>query len=452
MLNIKTDSRKVVLGDTFVALRGYTVDGHNYIEEAIKNGATKIVCEYGKYDVDTLSVPDTYCYLKDYLVNNYATNFKNLRIIGVTGTSGKTTTCFLTYQLLKKLGIKCCYIGTLGFYIDDKIKDLSNTTPDILELYNLLFTALDNNIDVVVMEVSSHAIDLERIKGLKFSVCAFTNLSRDHLDYHKTMDEYRKCKVKIIDYLKEDGKIIVNTDSEYSKYFMCPKSLSLGINGSDYKIIDYKLNSNYTDITFSCSNTIYDTRINLIGKYNIYNYLTSVGIVNNLGININDIISVSNQVYAPVGRTEIIKVGNSIAVIDYAHKPDAVSKVTNSFRNIVKGRLITIVGCGGNRDKTKRPIMGNIATENSDYVIFTDDNPRYEESQDIINDILKGVKKDNYIVINNRKDAIKYGLELLKNDDILLILGKGHEDYQIIGNKKTHLSDKEEVMKYISEN
>ena len=450
MLNIKTDSRKVVKGDTFIALNGNTVDGHDFIDSAIKNGAEKIICEHGKYDVDTINVSDTHEYLKNYLVNNYSKEFENLKLIGVTGTSGKTTTCFLTYQILNKLGIKTCYIGTIGCYIDNDVVELSNTTPDILELYNLLLTAKEKGCKVIVMEVSSHSLAEERIKGLKFDVCAFTNLSQDHLDYHKTMEEYCKCKVKIINYLKDNGKIIVNVDDEYSKYFICDKSLSLGINGSNYKIKEFHMENTHTDILFNVNNDSYEVRTNLIGKFNVYNYLTSLALINNLGISVNDIINVTDSINAPVGRAQIIKVGTSIAVIDYAHKPDAVSKIIPLFREVTKGKIITIIGCGGDRDPMKRPIMGNIATSLSDYVILTNDNPRTEDEKLIMKDILEGITTNNYEVIYDRKEAIKKGISMLKDNDCLLILGKGHEDYQIIGRTKIHLSDYEEVIKNIN--
>ena len=450
MLNIKTDSRKVVKGDTFIALKGNTVDGHDFIDSAIKNGAEKIICEHGKYDVDTINVSDTHEYLKNYLVNNYSKEFEDLKLIGVTGTSGKTTTCFLTYQILNKLGIKTCYIGTIGCYIDNDVVELSNTTPDILELYNLLLTAKEKGCKVIVMEVSSHSLAEERIKGLKFDVCAFTNLSQDHLDFHKTMEEYCKCKVKIINYLKDNGKIIVNVDDEYSKYFICDKSLSLGINGSNYKIKEFHMENTHTDILFNVNNDSYEVRTNLIGKFNVYNYLTSLALINNLGISVNDIINVTDSIHAPVGRAQIIKVGTSIAVIDYAHKPDAVSKIIPLFREVTKGKIITIIGCGGDRDPMKRPIMGNIATSLSDYVILTNDNPRTEDEKLIMKDILEGITTDNYEVIYDRKDAIKKGISMLKDNDCLLILGKGHEDYQIIGRTKIHLSDYEEVIKNIN--
>jgi len=450
MLNIKTDSRKVQPGDTFIAINGNTVDGHDYIQQAIDNGAKKIVCEKGNYNIETLVVDNTEEYLKKYLIDNYSKEFSNVKLIGVTGTNGKTTTCFLTYQILNKLGIKTCYIGTIGCYIDDQIIELSNTTPDILELYNLLLVAKEKQCQVVVMEVSSHSIAQERIKGLKFDICAFTNLTQDHLDYHKTMESYCRTKAKIISYLKNDGKIIVNVDDEYSKYFICNKSLSLGLDGQDYILESYDLNNTHTDISFTFKNTKYQTKTNLIGKFNIYNFLTSLAIIDNLNIDINEVLKITNDIHAPEGRAQIIKVNNNIAVIDYAHTPDAVSKIISTFQEVTKGKIITLIGCGGDRDPKKRPIMGSIATENSDYVIFTNDNPRCEDEKNIMKDILNGVTKNNYFVEYDRKEAIRQGLLMLKENDTLLLLGKGHEDYQIIGKEKIHLSDKEEVYNFLN--
>ena len=447
MINIKTDSRKVVPGDTFVAIPGNTVDGHDYINKAIENGATKIIAMHGSYQVETEIVEDTKTYLDEYLKENYANNFKDLKLIGVTGTNGKTTTCYLIYQILKLLGKKVCYIGTIGFYINSERRELANTTPDILELYNLLLEAKNSNIKYVVMEVSSHALDLKRIYGLEFDVCAFTNLTQDHLDYHKTMDNYLKAKLQILNYLKDNGKIIVNSDDVYGKYFKCSKSLTLGSNKDDYQIVGYKLKQDRTNINLKHDNITYEITTNLIGKFNIYNYLTSLAIVNLLGFSINDIINITKDLYPPLGRCQIIKKDRAIIVIDYAHTPDAVEKIIANFREVTKGKIITIIGCGGDRDPLKRPIMGSIASSNSDYVIFTNDNPRTEDEKKIVADILNGVKSDNYEVIYDRREAIKKGMQVLKDNDTLLILGKGHEDYQIIGREKVHLSDIEEVHK-----
>ena len=450
MLNIKTDSRLVEKGDTFVAIKGHTVDGHDYIESAIKNGATKIIAEKGKYEVETLIVPNSEEYLNKYLVDNYSKLFDKVKFIGITGTNGKTTTAYLTSQILTKNNIKNAYIGTIGYYIDSKlVKELPNTTPDILLLYNLILDAIDNGVNVIVMEVSSHALSLGRVNGIKFDVCAFTNLTEDHLDYHITMENYLKSKLLLLNYIKDSGVMISNIDDEYGTSFKTNNFKTYGFNESDYHILNYKYTNLNTIIDFKYNGNNYNVTTNLLNKFNIYNYILSLALSNNIGLSIEDIISVTKDIYAPSGRNEIISVNGGKAIIDYAHTPDAVEKIINASLEDKKGKVITIVGCGGDRDPKKRPIMGNIATSLSDYVIFTNDNPRTEDEKKIMEDILSGVKKDNYEVIHDRRLAIKKGLDMISDNDSLLILGKGHEDYQIIGHEKHHLSDKEEVLKYI---
>ena len=446
MIKIKTDSRKVVAGDTFVAIKGLTVDGHDFIEKAIENGAVKIVCEHGSYAVETLVVPNTKEWLQQYLLDNYKEEVNKIKLIGMTGTNGKTTTCFLTYQMLLSLGKKAAYMGTIGFYMPNVKRELNNTTPEILDVYSLIIEAIEAGCEYFVMEVSSHSLVEKRIEGLEFSVEAFSNLTEDHLDFHKTMENYLHAKMLILDQLK--GTIIVNNDDPYAKYFETKSYKTLGYNGKDYQILNYEETDKGTLIKFKAGKE-YRVETNLKCKYNIYNYLTALGILNTLGFSIEDIIEITKDIYAPRGRCEQIRVRNSYAVIDYAHTPDAVEKIITSFLENKKGKIITIVGCGGDRDPLKRPIMGEIASRLSDYVIFTSDNPRTEDPNKILEDILKGVTKDNYEVEIDRPTAIKKGLDMLGDNDILLILGKGHEDYQIIGHTKHHLDDLEEVKKYL---
>ena len=449
MINIKTDSRKVKKGDTFIAIKGNTVDGHDYIEKAIENGASKIVCEHGSYNVETIVVPDTKEYLQKYIVDNYKDIVNKLDIIGVTGTNGKTTTCFLTYQMLNKLGIKTAYIGTIGFYVENEVYELPNTTPEITEIYSMLTTALEKGCKAVVMEVSSHALSFKRVEGLSFTIEAFTNLTEDHLDYHKTMENYLKAKLLILDYLKDTGTIIVNNDDEYGKYFKKKNYKTIGFTKSDYEVISYESTDSGTIINFKYHEKKLSVTTNLRGKFNVYNYMTALAIINTYGIDIQKIFDITKDVFPPKGRCEQIKVRDAEAVIDYAHTPDAVEKIINSFLENKKGKIITIVGCGGDRDPKKRPIMGNVATQKSDYVIFTNDNPRTEDPKIIMDNIISGVHKDNYEIIFDRKEAINKGLEMLNKNDTLLILGKGHEDYQIIGHEKHHLDDKEIVLDYL---
>lgn len=449
MINIKTNSRKVKPGDTFVAIKGFTVDGHDYIEDAIKAGATKIVCEHGSYSVETLVVPSTKEWVQKYIVDNYKDEVNKLRIIGVTGTNGKTTTCFLTYQALKKLGVNAAYMGTIGFYYGDTKYELNNTTPEILDLYSYFIEALEQGVTDVVMEVSSHSLCEKRVEGLEFSEVAFTNLTEDHLDYHKTMENYLNAKLLILKQIKKDGLVIVNNDDDYGKYFEVGNYKTLGYSGDNYKILDYSQTDKGTLISFMVDGKNYEVETNLRSKFNVYNYLTCLALLNNLGFSIDEIAEVTKSIYPPKGRCEQIAVNGGEAVIDYAHTPDAVDKIISAFLENKKGKVITIVGCGGDRDPLKRPIMGNIASEKSDYVIFTSDNPRTEDPKAILDDIVKGVRKDNYEVEIDRPTAIRKGLDMIGKNDVLLILGKGHEDYQIIGHTKHHLDDAEEVRKYL---
>ncbi|MBQ3020897.1 MAG: UDP-N-acetylmuramoyl-L-alanyl-D-glutamate--2,6-diaminopimelate ligase [Bacilli bacterium] len=449
MINIKTDSRKVLPGDTFVAIKGYTVDGHDFINDAIKNGATKIIAEYGEYDVETVITDNTEEYLRKYLIENYSTKFNDIKFIGITGTNGKTTTAYLTSKMLTELNINNSYIGTIGFYINGEfIRELPNTTPEILTLYNLILESIENNVNVIVMEVSSHSLSLNRISGIKFDIAGFTNLTIDHLDYHKTMENYLDAKKLILNYIKDDGIMISNIDDPYGLEFKYKNFKTLGFNKSDYHIIDYSFTNLTTNISFEINNQKYEVETNLLNKFNIYNYITALAFVNNLGVDIEEILKITNKVYAPSGRNEIISVNDGKAIIDYAHTPDALEKIILSTLENKQGKIITIFGCGGNRDPKKRPIMGNLATELSDYVILTNDNPRCEDETNIIKDILSGIKTNNYEIIYDRALAIKKGLDMIGKNDTLLILGKGHEDYQIIGHEKIHLSDKEEVLKY----
>ena len=453
MIDIKSDSRKVQKGDTFIAIRNVARDGHDYIESAIENGATKIICEEGSYPVETVIVEDTRKYLEEYLYKNYYPKIKDLRLIGVTGTSGKTTTCYLTYQMLNKLGLKTAYIGTIGFYYGDVKKALNNTTPDVDLLYEMLLEAKENDCKCVVMEVSSHALDLNRIYGLEFDEVAFTNISQDHLDYHKTIENYIKAKKILFTKTRNEKIAIINKDDKHYKEFVNENNhnILIGKEDADVKIEDYTLSHLYTKFKFSYEGKSYETKIKMVCEFNIYNYLMALMLTSKAGFDIKDVIDITDKISPPEGRMEMIVDNTNSIFVDYAHKPDAEEKVLEMAKAIKKGRIITIIGCGGDRDKTKRPIMGEIAVRLSDHVIFTDDNPRTEDPKQIINDIVKDLKGDNFEIVYGRDKAIKKGVLSLKENDILLILGKGHENYQIIGTEKRHFSDKEEVLKALKE-
>ena len=451
MINIKIDSRKIEPGDTFVAIPGATVDGHDFIGKAIEAGATKVVVEKDvKCSVEKLLVDNTNDWLTRHIEEKYSSTINEMNIIGITGTNGKTTTAYLTYQMLNKLGSKTAYIGTIGFYLpNENFIELPNTTPNILDLYELLLTAKENGCKNVIMEVSSHALHQERVKGIKYKVAGFTNLTQDHLDYHETMDKYLAAKQLILKQLT--GPMIVNIDDSCGSKWMSAynNSKDLGKNANSYSIISYEDSHNGTIIKFKVEEVDYEVETNLRSTFNVYNYLTALAFCNNLGYEVEEIINVTSSIYPPKGRCEQIKVKDGEAVIDYAHTPDAVEKIINAFSETKKGRVITIIGCGGDRDPKKRPIMGRIAAEKSDYVVFTSDNPRTEDPQAIMNDILAGVSTSNYEVVLDRREAIKKALDMINKDDVVLILGKGHEDYQIIGHDKIHLDDAEEVRKYV---
>lgn len=450
MIKIKTDSRKVVEGDTFVALPGISSDGHDYIETAIENGATKIIAQHGEYKVPTVIVPDTRVYLNDLLKQEYGYVINDMKIIGITGTNGKTTSCFLTYQILNKLGIKCAYIGTIGFYLKDKVRNLPNTSVDIADLYGLLVEAYENDYKYVCLEVSSQGLSMDRFKTISFDIAAFTNLTQDHLDYHKTMNNYCLAKQQLFKQLKKDGKAIINADDKYKDYYLLKdnNNITFGLNG-DYKIDDLKFTNKYSMLDYSYQNKNYQVKTNLIGEYNIYNLLTAIVICHELGLDLNKINSVLDNLNMPSGRMERIDYNNNLIIVDYAHTPDAISNIIKTIKPICKGNLYVTFGCTGSRDKTKRPIMTNIVLENVTKAIITIDDPHDEDPSDIVKDMLNGITFNNYEVCLDRKKAIHKGINLLKDNDILLILGKGHEEFIIFKDKKIPFNDKKEVLAYI---
>lgn len=438
---LKTNSKEIKENDIFIAIKGDKYDGHDYIEEAIKNGAVKIIAEKGKYSVETEIVPSTKEYLKKY-IEKYKEEIKDIHLIGMTGTNGKTTTCYLIYQALNRIGKKCAYIGTIGFYIDGKIKDLKNTTPGILELYEMIIEAKNKGCSYVAMEVSSHSLAQERVYGLEFDVAIISNITQDHLDYHKTMEEYAKTKSKLFDMVKSNGYTIIPNEIDYKDYIYLEKNknITYGENG-DYILSDIIVEDSKT--LFKLANIQYET--SLFGKYNIYNIINVIIILNQL--NIGNIPEIIKGLTPPPGRMDMIDKGFKI-IIDYAHTPDAVKNILMCVNEMATGNIYVIIGCGGNRDKTKRPIMAQIATSYSTKAIFTSDNPRNENADDIINDMIRDLSNNNYEIETNRKKAILKGIQKCQKGDILLILGKGHENYQIIGNERIHFDDKEIVLEY----
>ena len=350
-INIKINSKEVVNNDIFIAIRGDSFDGHDFINEAIENGASLIICEKCDFDFPHIIVRDTKEYLKEYIYKNYYAFVKDISLIGLTGTNGKTTTAYFIYDLLKKFNIKCAYIGTLGFYTDKKICDLNNTTPNIIELYNILIECKNSDIKIVVMEVSSHALDMDRVYGLKYDYVIFTNLTKDHLNYHLNMQNYLNAKRKLFNMKKENGIGIVNVDDKYGEYFLDDNCITYGFNKSIYNILNYKLYLNKIIYRFIYNNKKYKVHINMPGKYNIYNSLVAIIVLKEMGYSLCSIINKYKKIDVPRGRMEIIKNSNSFIIIDYAHTPDAVNNVLKSAQQFKKRKIYTIIGCGGDRDK-----------------------------------------------------------------------------------------------------
>lgn len=451
-MNIKYNSKKIEKGDTFIALRTNN-DGHKYIEDAIKNGATKVIAEYGNYPVETIIVDNTKDYLVKYLYDTYYSEIKDLKLIGITGTNGKTTTSILIHNMLNKLGRKTAYIGTNGFYIGNFIKELPNTTPEIIDIYELLIEAKKEGCEYVCLEASSHGLDQNRLKGLKFDFAVFTNLTHEHLGYHKTMENYAKAKQKLFNMLRNNKYAIINNDDNYKDYFIVKgnNNITYSFTKGDYYIKEYNITLSHSTFSVIHNNENYTFSTKMLGKHNIYNSLVSIIILSKIGYTFEEINKVLNTVEGPIGRMENINYKNNNIIIDYAHTPDGIENVLKTARELKPNKIITVIGCGGGTgsDREKRSEMGNLVLTMSNKTIFTNDNPRDEDPNQIINDLLKEKANDNYIIELDRKTAIKKGIEELTNNDILLILGKGHENYQIIGSNKTHFSDKETVQEII---
>lgn len=434
------NSKYVNNGDIFLV----NEKNKKYVKDAIKNKASKIVTELDEeFNIKTEKTDDIIKYFYEY----YYDKIKDLKLIGITGTNGKTTTCYLIYQMLNMQGIKTSYIGTIGYYVGDTKVILNNTTPSMDVIYNLL---LDSNIygcKYTVMEVSSHALKQNRLYGLLFDAIGVTNITMDHLDYHKTMNDYINSKKKIVNMLRNKKICILNKKDKYYKEFINDKNNN-HIIGKDIKIKKIINRLDKTILYIKENKNITRFNLSLIGKFNCYNYLMAYEIVKTLGYMNEVIINNSYLLKEPPGRMQLIKYNTNSIFVDYAHTPDAVLNVLKTVNKIKNKGVITIIGCGGNRDSGKRPIMAKVACKNSSYVIFTNDNPRYEDEQLIMKDMLKGAK-DNYEVIYDRRSAIRKGISLLNKNMVLLILGKGHETYQIIGDTKYDFSDYKEVKKVI---
>ena len=451
--SIEYDSRKIQKGDIFVAMKGFSTDGNNYIDKAIKNGAVCILTDEKEHnfsaykDISFYYIKDLRKHLGVICANLYGHPEKKLKIIGVTGTNGKTTSTYILENILENSS----RLGTTNYRVKDKFYEAHNTTPESMDIIKLMAESVEKGVEYFIMEVSSHALALGRVDMLEFDGAIFTNLTQDHLDYHKTFEAYFKAKCHLMDLLKKDAKISLNVDDKYIKTIHTKKAVSFGIKNGEIRGEVLEYTNKGMNILIKVKDEIKKFHTSLIGEYNLYNILGVVSVLINLGIDLNEIVDKISKMKPVVGRFELIENDlNARIVVDYAHTPDGLENVLNTLKNITKGKVYCVFGAGGDRDKTKRPIMGKIATKYCDYLILTSDNPRTEDPLAILSDIEEGIKEQNYtkyIKIEKREEAIKYAISLLKENDGLMIAGKGHETYQIIGTKTRYFSDQEEVKK-----
>lgn len=457
---IEIDSRKIKGGNAFIAIKGTQTDGHDYISKAIELGATAIICEKLP---ETLAEGVTYAKFDDTedAVGKIATTFygnptDKLDLVGVTGTNGKTTIATLLYNMFRAFGYKVGLISTVCNYIDGEAIPTEHTTPDPITLNQLLGRMADEGCKYAFMEVSSHSVAQKRIGGLKFAGGIFTNLTRDHLDYHKTVENYLKAKKAFFDGLPKTAFALTNADDK-NGMVMVQNTKAKVVTYSLRTMADFKgkvLEDGFEGMLMDINNK--EVNVQFIGRFNAYNLLAVYGAACMMGKNADDIL-LQLSILRPVsGRFDSMRSPEGYtAIVDYAHTPDAITNVLDAIHDVLKGRgkVITVVGAGGNRDKGKRPIMAKESVRQSDKVIITSDNPRFEESQDIINDMLAGLDKEEMkkvLAITDRKEAIRTACMLASQGDVILIAGKGHENYQDIKGVKHHFDDKEVVKEIFS--
>ena len=453
--NIRYDNRKIEQGDAFVCVKGFKVDGHSFIGDAIKKGANVLIVQEDvsvQEDITIIKVRDTRKALA-IMSSNYFGNPKDkLKIIGITGTNGKTTSAFIIKSILEKAGFMTGLIGTIANYIGNKKVDAVRTTPESYELHELFKNMVDAGVEYCVMEVSSHSLELDRVYGVQFEEGIFTNLTRDHLDFHKTFENYYNAKFKLFE---RSNHSIINLDDPYGANIvkdieergLKTKVSTFSIEKeSDFKAFEIKSHSNGSEFKVNLE-SIEEFSINIPGEYNIYNSLGCIICAYNLNIPMDKIKEGLSDVVIP-GRCELVAKEKNLPysiIIDYAHTPDGLENVLSTVKAFTKNRMISVFGCGGDRDKVKRPQMGKIGCELSDIVIITSDNPRSEEPMDIINDIVKPLNYDNFVIEVNRKEAIRKAMNMALEGDVIVIAGKGHETYQILKDETIHFDEREVV-------
>ncbi len=453
---INFDSRKVVEDSMYVAISGTVSDGHSFIQSAIEKGANAIVCEIFpevlSNNISYIKVKNTAQALGSLAANFFGNPSEQLKLIGITGTNGKTSTSTLLFDLLKLMGEKSALISTVEYRIGDEVFPSTHTTPDVITLYQILRKAVDSGCEYAIMEVSSHGIHQYRTEGLHFAIAGFTNITHDHLDYHKTFAEYLNTKKRFFDELSPDAIAITNIDDKNGKVMVQNTKATIKTFAmktmADYHGKMMEADFNGMLLQFN-SKEFWST---LSGKFNVYNLLLAFGIAVELGYHAEDVLKSISQLKRVAGRFELLKSeGGIFFVVDYAHTPDALENVLNSINEIrsKNERLICVFGCGGDRDTRKRAEMGKIASSKSTLAIITSDNPRTEDPIQIIKQIEEGVDPQNfskYTSIPDRKEAIKMAIKFAEPKDIVLIAGKGHETYQDINGVKHHFDDKEVLL------
>lgn len=459
---IEHDSLKAETGTLFVCIKGVHVDGHKFISQAVNAGAKAILTTRKTVEVPAgvaiLRVPDLNKALDTIVPYFHDYPARSMRIIGITGTNGKTTTSYITRAILRAAGYRVGLIGTIQIMIEDEVYPIHNTTPDVVELQHTLAIMRDKGMDYVVMEVSSHALDQDRVAGIEFDTAVFTNLTQDHLDYHKTLENYMLAKAKLFDKVSEAGvkngkTAVVNIDDAAGKV-MLEHAKCRHITYAIDKKADLRataINVLASGANFTLNNEAFGKmplKLHITGIFNVYNVMSAVGAALAENIESAVIAKVLQEFTSVPGRFELVKAGQDFSIIvDYAHTPDGVENVLKTARKIAKKKIIAVFGCGGDRDRTKRPIMGRLAAELADVVIATSDNPRSEDPEFILNEVETGVKEKignkQHEKIVDRRQAIFRAVALAQTDDIVVILGKGHENYQILKDKTIHFDDKE---------
>ncbi len=452
---VECDSRLVKEGGIFVAIRGYETDGNRFIASAVENGAAVIITDSEEYaGKSRILVKDARRALALSAKNFYKNPTRDMKVIGVTGTNGKTTVTYLIKHCLELSGHKCGLIGTNQNMIDDKILETERTTPESNALWKLFAKMRDAGCEYVIMEVSSHSLELSRVFGIDFFVGAFTNLTQDHLDFHGNMENYKAAKAKL--FLQTQNAVINLDDAAAETLISSAKCRVLTYAakkiGADYFAKNINLKPDSVSFEFAGEETK-QIELRIPGEFSVYNAMCAISVLLATGLSLSDIARSLITVSGVKGRAEVVPTDTDYTVmIDYAHSPDGLENILSTVRKTTNGRVIVVFGCGGDRDKTKRPKMGNIAASLADIVIVTSDNPRTEEPEKIIDDIIPGITEVGkaYIRIADRREAIFHALSIAKARDIVLLAGKGHETYQEINHVKYHMDEREIVREYFS--